>query len=313
MSSRPVLDKIPQELRAEDQWVNWLRKIRKGKPTKEPHSPNGRLASHSDPETWSSFERVASAAPRFDGIGFVLSDADPFGGIDLDHAIDPETGEIHPWALEIVNRFPTYWEQSPSGTGLRAFLKATLPEESSPGGRKRTGLGDDGTGAAELYCRLRYLTVTGRHLPETSLTVEALQVEFFVLYWELFPPEQDLIRDPAAVAALSNTSDAELLAQAFGSRNGAKIMRLWAGNTGDYAGNHSSADFALIRLLAFWTGPDPDRLDSLFRQSSLFRPKWDERRGSETYGSRTIAKVLAGQPEFYKPPSRGQHRGNGNA
>jgi hypothetical protein len=55
----------------------------------------------------------------------------------------------------------------------------------------------------------------------------------------------------------------------------------------------SEADLALCSLLASWTN-DPAHIDSLFRQSALFRPKWDERRGDGTYGDRTILRAIAG-------------------
>jgi hypothetical protein len=48
-----------------------------------------------------------------------------------------------------------------------------------------------------------------------------------------------------------------------------------------------SRDASTARL-AFWTGRDPGRMDALFRSSGLMRPKWDERRGQDTYGRRTL-------------------------
>ena len=33
-------------------------------------------------------------------------------------------------------------------------------------------------------------------------------------------------------------------------------------------------------------------MDQLFRQSGLFRTKWDELRGAETYGEKTIATAI---------------------
>ncbi len=57
----------------------------------------------------------------------------------------------------------------------------------------------------------------------------------------------------------------------------------------------------LCNLLAFWTGPDPQRIDGLFRQSGLCREKWDVRHHSngQTYGQHTIAEALTGRTEFY--------------
>ncbi|MBM3271540.1 MAG: DUF3987 domain-containing protein, partial [Candidatus Sericytochromatia bacterium] len=63
-------------------------------------------------------------------------------------------------------------------------------------------------------------------------------------------------------------------------------------------------DLALCSHLAFWTGPDPARIDRLFRQSGLMRDKWDEKRLDSTYGAVTIAKALNGRTEYYSGPAR---------
>ena len=39
----------------------------------------------------------------------------------------------------------------------------------------------------------------------------------------------------------------------------------------------------------------------LFRHSGLIRDKWDEKRGAQTYGERTITEALARQTEHYRP------------
>src|SRR5215218_6627247 len=71
-------------------------------------------------------------------------------------------------------------------------------------------------------------------------------------------------------------------------------------DTSDYASG-SEADLALCSRLAFWTSGDSDRIDKLFRQSGLYRPKWDERHYGDgrTYGQATIEKALEGATEFY--------------
>jgi putative DNA primase/helicase len=58
---------------------------------------------------------------------------------------------------------------------------------------------------------------------------------------------------------------------------------------------------ALVSLLAFWTGGDRARIDQLFRQSGLYREKWDADRGASTYGENTIGEVLNGLTETYDP------------
>jgi hypothetical protein len=51
-------------------------------------------------------------------------------------------------------------------------------------------------------------------------------------------------------------------------------------------------------LLAFWTGPDPAKIDQLFRESGLYRKKWER----ANYRERTVSKALEGRTEFYQPP-----------
>jgi putative DNA primase/helicase len=89
----------------------------------------------------------------YDGIGFVFSDADPFCGIDLDDCRNPETGEIVPWAQEIICRVGDgYTEISPSGRGIHVIIRGDV----RGGGMRR--------GPVEMYSRGRYFTITGRGL-----------------------------------------------------------------------------------------------------------------------------------------------------
>jgi len=80
-----------------------------------------------------------------------------------------------------------------------------------------------------------------------------------------------------------------------------KFRRLWNGDTSMHSGDHSRADLALCGKLAFWTGGEENRIDSLFRQSGLMREKWDEQRGAQTYGEMTVEKAVSDQTEFYDP------------
>jgi hypothetical protein len=113
---------------------------------------------------------------------------------------------------------------------------------------------------------------------------------------------------PAYLPGGADLDDTELIRRGAAAANGAKFVRLWSGDTDGYGsgGNegHSEADLALCSMLAFWTGPDEDRIDALFRRSGLMRPKWDERHYGDgrTYGRGTIGKALKGRTEFFEPP-----------
>src|SRR5207244_1045014 len=82
---------------------------------------------------------------------------------------------------------------------------------------------------------------------------------------------------------------------------GEKFRTLWSGDRSGYK-TPSEADLALCGILAFWCQGDAVRIDSLFRQSGMMREKWDERRGEQTYGQKTITKCLKGKVEFYQVP-----------
>ena len=119
---------VPLALRARPQWVGWRYETRDGKQTKVPINPHtGRRAKTNDPATWTDYETALAAAEKYEleGVGYVLSDDDPFIGIDIDDCRDSETGEIASWAQEIMDSVPTYWEVSPSGTGVKGWIEAT--------------------------------------------------------------------------------------------------------------------------------------------------------------------------------------------
>lgn len=284
---------IPDALCDLPQWLVWRSEQARGRSTKVPRcalDPT-RRASSTDPTTWSDYATAVNAATidGVDGIGFIVTEGDPICGVDLDNCV--EDGRVHESALALVERLGSYTEVSPSGNGLRVFLRA-----GKPGTRCKREM--PWGGAIEVYDRERFFTVTGHHLPGTPATVEGRQVELDALYDELFPAE-DAPTEPPARARVVSKDDEELLERANAAANGAKFSALWAGDTSIHGGDHSSADLELCSLLAFWTGGDAGRIDRLFRRSGLMRPKWDERRPGTTYGRQTIERALSGSAQGY--------------
>ena len=70
--------------------------------------------------------------------------------------------------------------------------------------------------------------------------------------------------------------------------NGPKFISLY--DRGEYpqGKSHSEADITLCAMIAFRVGPDPDMIDRIFRESRLYRDKWDR----EDYAERTIATAI---------------------
>lgn len=70
------------------------------------------------------------------------------------------------------------------------------------------------------------------------------------------------------------------------------FAELYDGCTDRYEGNHSSADFAFIKILAD-KGFSPDECDQVLRTSGLYRDKWDRKWGDSTYGWNTINRAFS--------------------
>lgn len=254
-----------------------------------PFTPNtGTQASSTNPKTWGTFVVAVcfcEMQPNLSGIGFVFSAEDPFTGIDLDKCRDSETGEIQSWALDIVRRFNSYAEISPSGTGIHIIVKCRPPS----GKRK---------GRIELYDRGRYFHNDGG--PFAMQIIES-QSELNRLYQEI----GGRMGEPAAtripVGSKSMLSDAEVLEKALSAKNGFLFADLYEGRWQERYPSQSEAESALCFILAFWTGRNAEQIDRIFRDSALFREKWDERHGAGTYGDLTIRKAIEIQTTVYDP------------
>jgi len=162
----PLFENIPIELRILKQWVDWRLEINKeGRSTKVPYQINSLKADPTDQSTWSSFDDVVAAYDRHDfaGIGFVTTLDSEIIGLDLDHCVKEEI--IEPWALDIIGRLNSYTEKSPSGNGLRIFVRGRIDDQMR---KKRNGFGLDGKGALEIYQEKRFLTVTGHRFSQYS-------------------------------------------------------------------------------------------------------------------------------------------------
>lgn len=168
---------VPRELTDLPQWLVWRLKARgNGKPTKLPYiaSHHTKLASSTEPMTWSYFSAAVKAYARFPdlaGVGFAFRDGGGLVGVDLDDSLDAD-GQLVPWARDIYDRCGlarTYAEVSPSGTGIKAWAKGELPPDPVTGevstGRARKRKDAKGKplgGGIEMYGAGRYFAVTGR-------------------------------------------------------------------------------------------------------------------------------------------------------
>lgn len=298
---------VPIALQACEQWIGYTLETRDGKTTKVPRNPyTGGLARVNDAATWGTFDGALEGAENhgLDGIGFVFTENDDFVGIDFDQCID-DKGALTLTASEYIRLFDSYTETSPSGRGIHIICRGQLPQ-----GRRRKG-------RIEMYDRNRFFTVTG-DVHGRPRAIRAAQDIIERLHREISapadaPPPVDAPPRPAggsAPAGVSSPDDQTLIEKALTASNGQAFHALFVrGDTGQHGSDASAADLALCNLLAFWTDRDAPRMDRLFRQSALMRPKWDEIHFADgrTYGQATIAAAIAGTANGYDP----QHRRNG--
>lgn len=287
--------RIPEELKKLEQWVGWNWSEREGKRTKVPMRLRNGVgpAKTNDRSHWGSFDAAYRAHTNgvFDGVGFVFTAEDGYIGLDLDECYSPQEG-LNGEAAAIHNFLQTYGEISPSGAGIKFIFKGTLPE-----GYTRRGFGS-GDG---IYQQGRFFTITGNVLGYNqinSLTPE--EMETFVTQYLPAAPEHVASGWAEQEQRLTDTEVLRLMERA---QNASKISDLLHGHWEEHYSSHSEADAGLISLFAFYTGPVPEQIDRLFRRSGMMRDKWDEMRGHQTYGERSVAMVLDRMTEFYEMPA----------
>ena len=263
------------ELKAQRRWVLWRLETRDGKETKVPYQADGRKADSTDSATWMTYAEVDAHRSRFSGVGVVLGEVDGVSvwGVDIDACCDAVTGKFTPESREIVIALDSYAEYSPSGTGCHILGVGDLH------GRKGIKLPYPGCKAVELYDRGRYLTFTGRYLPKTPADVLRREDAVNALY------------DRVAASKPSVTG----LTVSISVSESERLSRLMAGDMSLYHEDHSAADFALCCLLAKKHDCNAFKIDTEFRESKLYRPKWerdDYREGTITRAIKAVAREM---------------------
>ena len=199
---------------------------------------------------------------------------------DLDHCI--EDGKMSGQAQDRISNIYSYAELSPSGTGVHIIAWGTIARNVTQPG-------------IEMYDHARFMTWTGKHIVGTPDSIEDRQEQLTALHGEIAPPViHEALQAPQCAYAPCTCPDEQVLDKARNARNGAKFRRLYDDGTWEGYPSQSEADAALCRMLAYWTDGDEVAMDRLFRQSKLYREKWDRaaRSGEGTYGYGTIRRAL---------------------
>lgn len=289
---------FPEEITSIHNWCVWKYTQVNGRMTKIPfNAETGEKARSNDRSTWTSFDKALQSyqTQNLDGLGFFFEQ--PYVGIDLDDVED----EIHRFqrgdhtdniVSEFYEAYKSYGEISPSGTGIHIMAKGEIPGE-----RRRKG-------NVEIYESGRFFTMTGQSLgkyPQITLSSHNTMQRIYDKY--LGNPATRFY-DKTSQGIAHNLSESEVIAHINNSKQSDLFNTLMKGEWQGNYDSQSDADMAFSNLLAFWCARDFDQMDSIFRQSGLYRPKWDAKRSDSTYGEQTLYKAINEASNIYTPSNK---------
>lgn len=301
--------RFPDELASLPQWICWRLEPdpKNDKPRKVPYDPKtGRKASSTNPQSWATLAQALAAKDKylFTGVGFVFTEVGGIVGVDIDHCRN-EDGSFNETAQAILDKAPSYTEISPSGSGLHIFFRGTMPGK----GNKNS------TSGVEMYASARYFTMTGNQLEGMPDTIADGSVALPWIHENYIAKKKADRKTKVKKAARTvSLTDEQVLEKAAASQNGEEFTALWEGRWDGKFGSQSEADLSLCCSLAFWTGKNKEQMDRLFRQSKLFREKWDKVHHADgaTYGEETLEQAIQRTEQVYSPGGElGLYEANG--
>lgn len=289
---------IPEELKQLKQWCGYRILNRNGRNTKVPINPyTGEFGKSNDESTWSDFETAVEAINKFNlnGIGFYFKE--PYIGIDIDDVrgqieayLSGNTDDENNIVAEFIDIMQSYAEISPSGNGVHIIVKGDLPKNGS---RK---------GNIEMYSNGRFFTMTGNHIGGYIHINDDRDYGRLKYLHNKYIASHDPIKPKNTPNTPGNNLPVdEIINIALKSKNGLRFRLFLEGGWEQFYQSQSEADMAFANDLAFWTNRDYEKMDTIFRQSSLYREKWDEKRGETTYGHMTLSKAISECMNVFNP------------
>ncbi|MBM6940172.1 hypothetical protein [Limosilactobacillus coleohominis] len=308
---------LPSEMGRFNRWGLWKRVVNSDRINKIPWNPiQGQNAKSNDPSTWCSFNEVRQtyhAQPnQYGGPAYFLGDS--WCLLDLDDITDTiaehKLGEVNLIDQILFLLDNTYCEVSTSQSGLH-FIFRIDDSVTNFGQYKKVKDEYTNNKSRELYHDKRFVALTGNCLnDETSHITTIGQERWSQLYQLVFGQELEQKANvdakpvqikhhqqlsPAAKRIMqaildSNTGDNKRLRNwldvpVFDSTREAQAHKVF-----DF--DHSAEDQSCCNMLAYWTRCDPQLMDEIFRQTQLYRPKWDRQTGTFTYGDITIQNAI---------------------
>ncbi len=282
---------IPDELKLFNQFVLWKLVQTSTRLAKLPYQVTGHVARINDPSTWSSYHDCVATfvKQKYDGIGFVLTQHDPFTAIDFDHVIDAGN-KINQWVKGIIQNLQSYTEVSQSGKGLHTFIRTTKTKIN-----RRIQLSTDQS--IEVYNTSRFIALTGRFLHQYPLMIQDCEEQL-----------HDIISNqPALPVVQSWTNDREcpvccedrVVIEAVLYRFGERFSKLLNGDCSDYDNDHSRCDLAFVSMVARHC-LDKHQVERIWLQQSLLGRREKVVRRLD-YRQRTIDKAFSSIKFVYAP------------
>ncbi|KRM25247.1 hypothetical protein FD32_GL000916 [Limosilactobacillus panis DSM 6035] len=286
-------------------------------------------ASTIDPQTWATYQQAittqnyADTHPKrvkvthYGGPGFIIDDG--WGFLDLDNIptviANHNLGERNQIddILDLLDH--TYCEASQSQSGLHFIFKVDdtveafnkHPEQSS----------------RELYTSKRLVALTGNVLdPEEPLKITTIDQETWkqlniLVFGKYAPPIKvdDSFSDTELSHGVLSAQGKQIMylilrgsdADQFNwwctadlpdisTKESGKKFPDWNGELIYY--DPSRQDMACCCMLAYWVRYyvgeyDSKLIDEIYKQTNLYRPKWNRNDGAGTYGQRTISRAIA--------------------
>lgn len=280
----------------------------RGKWQKIPCDATGATIDAHDASQWRGYDEVAPAATWDEsrpgapyGVAWVLN-GDGWFFLDIDDALMPD-GSWSPDAAALWQSFNgALGEVSTSGNGLHIFghCDPTLPET-----HRNKFAGPSGKLDREFYTAGRFVALS-RGGPQ-PIGGQWVTRDWTDQLRRIVPQREDLGALPEGVDPdyTGPDDDDQLIAMAlrsqpagaaFGGKatfadlwnaDAARLAQFYPAEDG-HGFDHSSADMALMTLLAFWAGKDMPRMDRLFRRSGLMREKYEKR---PDYQRETVGKA----------------------
>src|SRR5699024_9141628 len=126
-------------------------------------------------------------------------------------------------------------------------------------------------GNVEMYSKGRFLTVTGNRIGRYKEVTEDDYGKINYLHNKYISVSEPTKKYIKSKDHGNDLSIEEIVRIASNSKNGTRFKVLFNGDWSQFYDSQSEADLAFANDLAFWSNRDFAKMDSIFRQSSLYR------------------------------------------